>query len=658
LFQVGDVKQAIYGWRGGDTRLFHDIANLYNAHDERIKPRSLNVSWRSGWDIINMANQVFGNPDVFTELGFPQATIDRWLWEDHEVPEKNGQRKGYCALMHPVLPEGVSKAVHEDRFAVVVALLEKIQPVQRGISCSILVLTNKVGHDLVDYIRAHSNVPVMSDAEISIATDNAINRAAISYLKCIAHPGDTFAWNHLLMTPFGQVIRSRELTVGNVSATGMRMVFEHGFEFLVQYFFKELENVAETPFDAFSRSRSENLTLAARMFDERGSRDIDEFISYARLHKMREPDTNSAVQVMTVHQSKGLTFDMAILPELGRDAMTRVRSKIGVKQDENRDTEWILSLPVKDIAKADPAIRIYSEQSEADAAYESLCKLYVGLTRAKYANYIISDPPPKNPRSVNFQRFLYTTLAGEEFQEELIGKTPVEIAFESDSPETTDKNWFQQSPIIGPEETTTKTESSIGPLVSPDKARVRVARRTPSSSEGGIVTGDQIFSHQGKTARELGTLVHALFEEIEWYEPGILETLEKRCEETPGFSPETKTEAMGHISKSLTNPEIITALSRPASDAKCWREKPFEILLEKEWLSGTFDRVVIEKDKATILDFKTSFVDTDESFEETAKKYRAQLETYRQVLARMIGLSEDAIEMQLLFTRIPKIISL
>ena len=34
--------------------------------------------------------------------------------------------------------------------------------------------------------------------------------------------------------------------------------------------------------------------------------------------------------------------------------MSRVRSKIGVKQDANRDTEWILSLPVKDIAPEVP----------------------------------------------------------------------------------------------------------------------------------------------------------------------------------------------------------------------------------------------------------------------------------------------------------------
>ena len=29
LFQVGDIKQAIYAWRGGDTRLFTDIAKQY-----------------------------------------------------------------------------------------------------------------------------------------------------------------------------------------------------------------------------------------------------------------------------------------------------------------------------------------------------------------------------------------------------------------------------------------------------------------------------------------------------------------------------------------------------------------------------------------------------------------------------------------------------
>lgn len=91
-------------------------------------------------------------------------------------------------------------------------------------------------------------------------------------------------------------------------------------------------------------------------------------------------------------------------------------------------------------------------------------------------------------------------------------------------------------------------------------------------------------------------------------------------------------------------------LRRPSDAAICWREKRFEILLNGEWLSGTFDRVVLEPHRATILDFKTDKVDDDEAFEARIEGYRPQLQTYREVLARMTGLPAEVIECQLLFT--------
>ena len=80
-------------------------------------------------------------------------------------------------------------------------------------------------------------------------------------------------------------------------------------------------------------------------------------------------------------------------------------------------------------------------------------------------------------------------------------------------------------------------------------------------------------------------------------------------------------------------------------------------MLEKEWLSGTFDRVVMEVDKdenpvsAAILDFKTDQVNSAEEIEAAKQKYRPQLATYRHVLSRMTGIAEDRIETTLLFTR-------
>ena len=62
------------------------------------------------------------------------------------------------------------------------------------------------------------------------------------------------------------------------------------------------------------------------------------------------------------------------------------------------------------------------------------------------------------------------------------------------------------------------------------------------------------------------------------------------------------------------------------------------------WLSGSFDRVVVERDKtgravaATVYDFKTDRLDREARVLERAERYRAQLERYRAVVQRLTGI--------------------
>ena len=111
-----------------------------------------------------------------------------------------------------------------------------------------------------------------------------------------------------------------------------------------------------------------------------------------------------------------------------------------------------------------------------------------------------------------------------------------------------------------------------------------------------------------------------------------------------------RTRAEGEVRGCLEVPAIHSLLSRPSPEAELWREKRFEILLGHEWLSGTFDRVVIEPRQATIIDFKTDKASSAEDFAARIEGYRPQLVTYREVIHRMTGLPLDAIRCALIFT--------
>ena len=114
------------------------------------------------------------------------------------------------------------------------------------------------------------------------------------------------------------------------------------------------------------------------------------------------------MRAMTIHGSKGLTFDMVIMPELGGNSLRSVggrRSQNGVElygksSSSGIGCDWVLSKPRKMIQESDPYLAALRDSDEEDAAFESLCKFYVGMTRpARHSIFFLSlTLPNRNPK--------------------------------------------------------------------------------------------------------------------------------------------------------------------------------------------------------------------------------------------------------------------
>ncbi|HEX3728528.1 MAG TPA: UvrD-helicase domain-containing protein, partial [Opitutaceae bacterium] len=123
FFYVGDVKQAIFAWRGGDARLFREIFNHYNsASSGAIEQRRLDESWRSGPAVIEMVNRVFGDAAALGRL-FPAPAAAQWSgeWQPHTTARPG--LGGYAALR--------TAAGEEARFAETLRLLQEARPLER-----------------------------------------------------------------------------------------------------------------------------------------------------------------------------------------------------------------------------------------------------------------------------------------------------------------------------------------------------------------------------------------------------------------------------------------------------------------------------------------------------------------------------------------------
>ena len=79
FFYVGDTKQSIYGWRGGDYRLFREIFRYYNKHKkDHIEEAQLALSYRSDKAIIEVVNAVFDKDrvaELASDFDLPPQTV-------------------------------------------------------------------------------------------------------------------------------------------------------------------------------------------------------------------------------------------------------------------------------------------------------------------------------------------------------------------------------------------------------------------------------------------------------------------------------------------------------------------------------------------------------------------------------------------------------
>ena len=659
FFYVGDIKQAIYGWRGGNSQLFGSILEQYG---NQIRQRTLSISFRSCQPVIDTINHVFKD---LPQNQIPPGAIAEWekSWQKHECQKEFVPEHGYATLLEPLSHNGEIKPSEEDRYQVTACLLKEIDPINRGISTAILVRSNDSGKRIVNYLRRECpDLNIIHEGRAAIK-DNPVVSVLLSLVKFAAHPGNTLAWQHLQMSPYRAYFEKRHINRENLPLILLREIQNRGFQTFIRRWGARLEAIQ--PLDGFGRQRLNNLITAAGEFDSNGSRDCNTFGHFIGNYQSHEPASDDAVRVMTIHQSKGLGFDLVILPDLQGRSMVN-SGDIGfitASDPINKHPIWALKMPRKIISQNDPVLARQIEASNEAACFDALCVLYVALTRAKQGLYMITSFPGKSSKTLDSAAFLKGQLTGETSPKD--GPT-IPIAGEDFIclHETGQHDWYTKTP---PE------ESSLKPVILEDwpeafhkqlSHRPRLARISPSEQAGHERRASELFSQTYYESLECGTAIHELFQKVSWFDKTVVEELIDDWQQRSSIEASLKNKSAEQFRQSLTSEEVQQALSRPDGNTELWRERHFEIVLEDQWITGAFDRVIIIRDskdkplKATIIDFKSDEVDSAEKLARLAEVYRPQLSLYGKALSQMLVIDPSQIKLQLLFTRPGKVYDL
>lgn len=590
FFYVGDVKQSIYGWRGGDATLFGDVTRVPDIP----QGAPLLNSFRSSPAVIDLVNRLmaftdFVNPD---ELEPWQALPLRdWagLWQPHTAARHDDAFAAVLTL------EGKNGAAHLDAAAdLIAARWRKLK--DRKLTLAVLAYRNKtfVGSEsdpgLLPRLRARG-VDCAVDGKRALE-DAPMGRLLLLALRWLADPRDTLA---------AEVLIRLGLAEGRGAINRwLRRLHEDGFVALFTDLFAPDRPLTAT----LSGADREILTAAVHLLEGLDAQNCTDpvFAEKAlRAHQIPCVSDSDVLRLMTVHHSKGLTFDVVF---------TYIDGAFSNEQQVLFEStpDWVFERPkLPELYAAYPQLAAAAVQRRASRFKDDLCALYVSVTRARREQQVLLTPTAEGSFAKRASLFAAAVrdLPPPPLPEQngavcnlLLGNA----------------QWWESVPLRAPSVQLSPAadwhcERKTAPIeVELPSARAHTATLADFLAEG------------ADDARLFGIEVHERLAAVGWSDspPG-------------GLFPEV--------------------FRKPDEPCELWQERSFSVKVSVSgalrYYAGQFDRVHLfpESRRAVIYDFKTSREPV------ATPAYCQQLRDYGRALTALTGYPPEAIRLVLLFTR-------
>lgn len=582
LFMIGDPKQAIYGFRGADIFTYIKARNQVSAH------YTLGTNWRSSADMVQAVNQVFALPDspfiydsdipflpvkyspnaekrIWTMGGQKQPALTYWLQEADDKPLPKGEyltrmAEATASQIQAILTQAQhgqaylvngekQKAVQAGDIAVLVRTgsegrMVKQALADQGIASVYLsnrdsVFTSSVAQDLQRLLQAVLTPENDRALRASLASELfALDAASLDALN-----NDEVVWENAVnefkeyrklwvqrgVLPMLRAVISKRHIAERLLEEGASSQGENGERVLT-----DLMHIGELLQQASNELDSDHgllRWLAQSISDaENGLGGSDDQIQ--RLESER-----NLVQIVTIHKSKGLEYDLVFLP-----FVFSYREASEAKYYDAANDRTVLDITGNDASM---------KQADKERLAEDLRLIYVALTRAVYACFIGASPlrngrSIKEPTGVHRSAIGYLIQNGQEGGINDLHQGLTKQQDELDCVVVADPPQQLEEKYVAPQEEI--QDLSAKELQNPIDRNWRITSYSGLVKQGSHhvehdatieITGFDIDSSEEQDEADLvepersiftfprgarpGTFLHSLFEEIEFTQPATTE---------------------------------------------------------------------------------------------------------------------------------------
>lgn len=649
---VGDIKQSIYRWRGGDWKLL--LSGVKNEiNNELIIDKNLDTNWRSQKNIIDFNNSLFKiapqilqrmyNQDI-SELkndtlrkeliaqGFDKVLTDAYSENFQKTPQKPNKIGGkvniefikhktndeYSAEISQKLPETVYKLISENNYKPgdIAILCRKNNEVKDVVK--FLLTAQELNPDLPKF-------EILSSDSLSIDSSWAV-QIIIAALKYLIKPEDQIQINLLKLVYFRKKTGNLEIVRDLFTTDEKEILPQIFFESIsnlkrksIYEICEELINIFELNTDIKDFPYIKALQDYINDFAQKKGNDIISFLETwdesGHNKSIQMSEEQDAVKVMTLHKSKGLAFKAVILPY----------ANWSIDNSNNRPLLWVQTkdepfkkfkyLPVqygKELLKS-VFIKDYLDE-KLNSYMDALNMMYVAFTRAEHDMYIFAPIKFNSAGSLNLDTIgslLYQAV--QESDQEITENENKYIALKKyicENPYNVviDHNYKNISYNIDEKNKNINNKISLTNYPGFDWSK-KLDLHTDS---------DEFYIESIKSVEEkvnYGNLMHKIFAEINSTEETekAVETIFKQ-----GFLTfDEKIELTEKINKIISRP-IVSQWFKPG--LKVYNE---EGIISIDGELKIPDRVIIDEQKITVIDFKFGKVNND---------YIKQVSEYKELL--------------------------
>lgn len=417
---VGDIKQSIYRWRNSDWRLLYQ--GIENDLWDRCEKKSLTINFRSSHDIVAFNNCFFAR---YTNcvVGMCEREADKKtiadIYYDLEQQAKKTDEPGAVKISFL----GKEAFADPDLGHVIEAIRDLENRGLKGhlSKIGILIRNNKDAKKIATALSA-AGIGVTSKEGLQIENGLSV-KLLVAQLQVFNKPKDKkvlFERNHVYSLYKKLSTEERLALLIKSPEEALRELDEQLAVHKTKPLYQMVQDVA-IALDMYTEENAADQGYLQAFMDEvykycsNKDADLFSFLEWWKEHHEKLfipiPDEENSVQMMTIHQSKGLEFDAVIIPYCNW-LIDIDKHHYPIFWCDTHQNATIGSIPIVPISMtASMGNSLFREEyldEKFNQFVDNINLTYVAFTRPRKELIIFAEKPTKNDIS-NIGDLLYQT---------------------------------------------------------------------------------------------------------------------------------------------------------------------------------------------------------------------------------------------------------